>query len=573
MNYKGNPVSGGVVVGKVFRYIPYVPKVEEREIEAGEVQLALDRLAASKETVRAELEGIRASLQASDPEKAKIFTAHIDILYDVAIDEEVREKIEEDRYDVEWAVDKVFGKYTRMMEKAKDELLRERAVDLRDVRTRLLRCCSGAPDTNLSRLPGPVIVVADDLFPSDTASMDRKNVLGIVTQVGGSTSHTAIIARSYGILALLGVQNALANLADGQEIVLDAVGGEVVCEPTNAQKAEYAAKGEAYRVKMAEVAKYIDKEPVTADGVRIEVHLNIGAAGAEELQGEAVAQGVGLFRTEFLYMNSDHLPGEEEQYAAYRKVLLQFGEKPVILRTLDIGGDKQLEALPLPAEQNPFLGNRALRLCFSMPQLFQTQLRAALRASAEGNLWLMFPMVGSLEDLRRAKAAVRAAMESLDAEGIAYKKDVKLGIMVEIPSIALIADMVAQEADFASIGTNDLCQYATAVDRLNPAVAEYYQSYHPAMFRLIGQVVRAFNKVGKTVSVCGEMGGDPLAVPVLVGLGMRKLSMNHSAVAECKKVITHLRIKEAEALAEEVCGMGAAGEIKDLLKKQYDSIG
>jgi phosphotransferase system enzyme I (PtsI) len=565
MTYKGIPVSGGIALGEIFCYVPYLPEKRQVRINKDGIEAELARFDKVKQQAGKELEYIHSTLQ-EDPEKAKIFTAHADILFDVAIEEDVCEMISEELLAVEWALEKVFNKYIKMLQRVKDEVVRERVADMEDVYNRLLRNCYGIPESNLSLLPRPVIVAAHDLYPSDTATMDRTKVLGIVTEIGGKTSHTAIISRSYGIPALAGVENALSLVQNGTEVIVDAMAGQLLTEPDEQEKAEYTAKREAYKKEAAHIAEFINKKPVCADGTPVEIHLNIGSADREELDGAKYTDGVGLFRSEFLYMNTDHLPSEDEQFAAYRKVLLQFGQRPVILRTLDIGGDKQLAALPLPAEQNPFLGNRALRLCFSRPEIFHTQLRSALRASVHGNLWLMFPMVSSLDDIRRAKQAVQKAKGELKSEGIPFRDDIKTGIMIEIPAIALIADHAAQEVDFASIGTNDLCQYSTAVDRLNPSVASYYRNYHPAMFRLLRYIAEQFSKYDKPLGICGEMGGDPLSVPVLLGLGIRKLSMNLSSVALCKKIICSITIKKARTLAETICGMGSADEIEACLK-------
>lgn len=309
-----------------------------------------------------------------------------------------------------------------------------------------------------------------------------------------------------------------------------------------------------------------------ADGTLIPIHLNLGSVSSYELAAAACTDGVGLFRTEFLYIDQKQLPTEEEQYKIYKKLLTAYGDRPVTLRTLDIGGDKSLRCMELPEEKNPFLGNRALRLCFTMPEMFLTQLRAALRASVHGDLRIMFPMVGSLDDIRRAKGFVEQAKAQLEERGIPYKKDVKLGIMVEVPSIALIADLAAKEVDFASIGTNDLVQYAAAVDRLNPALGEYYQSFHPALFRLMGYVAESFAREGKPVSVCGEMAGDPLAAAVLVGLGVNKLSMGLPSVARIKKLLSGLTMEKARELADKARILSTSREVEDYLKAQLEPL-
>lgn len=573
MEYKGNPVSEGVAVGKAYLYQPYVPQVTEGEIPEDQAPAAIARYKELLEGAKAELTAIRQRLEASgDGDKAKIFTAHQDILFDVAMDEEIQDKITYDLMTPEWAIHKVYEKFIKILGKAKDDLIRERVADMRDVKNRLLRVAAGVPEKNLAALGEPVIVVAHDLLPSDTATLDRKNVLAIVTEIGGATSHSAIIARSYEIPALLGVEGAMTALAHGQEVAVDAVDGLLIADPDAAVKEKFAQKREAFLKRREEEKKFLMVEPRMADGTLLPVHLNVGSAGDQELAAEKFTDGVGLFRTEFIYMGKEQLPTEDEQYEIYKKILTTFGGRPVTLRTLDIGGDKKLQCMELPVEENPFLGNRALRLCFSMPEVFLTQLRAALRASVHGNLWIMFPMVGSMDDIRKAKEYVQKAKEQLDARGIPYSPDVKLGIMVEIPSIALVADMAAKEVDFASIGTNDLTQYSTAVDRMNPALREYYQSYHPALFRLIGYVVESFAKEGKPVSVCGEMGGDPCAAAVLVGLGMSKLSMGSASVARIKKMLSGLTMAKAREMADKARSLSTNGEVESYLKAELAAL-
>ncbi len=573
MEYKGNPVSEGIAVGKAYLYQPYVPQVTEGEIPEDQAPAAVARYEKLLEGAKQELAAIRDRLEkAGDGDKAKIFTAHQDILFDVAMDEEIRDKITYDFMTPEWAIHKVYEKFIKILNKAKDDLIRERVADMRDVKNRLLRIAAGVPEKNLAALGEPVIVVAHDLLPSDTATLDRKNVLALVTEIGGATSHSAIIARSYEIPALLGVDGAMENLSHGQEIAVDAVEGLLVADPSGEVKADFAKKREAFLKRREEEKKFLGVEPRMADGTLLPVHLNVGSANDQELAAEKYTDGVGLFRTEFIYMGKEQLPTEDEQYEIYKKVLTAFGDRPVTIRTLDIGGDKKLQCMELPVEENPFLGNRALRLCFSMPEVFLTQLRAALRASVHGNLWIMFPMVGSMDDIRRAKAFVQQAKDQLDAQGVPYSPNVKLGIMVEIPSIALVADLAAKEVDFASIGTNDLTQYSTAVDRMNPALREYYQSYHPALFRLIGYVVESFAKEGKPVSVCGEMGGDPYAAAVLAGLGMSKLSMGSASVARIKKMLSGLTMEKARELAAKARSLPTNDEVESYLKAELAAL-
>lgn len=569
MRYTGTAVSAGVAIGKVYLYERFVPDVSKSPAGAPAEEAA--HYLAARDAAQSELEALcRHFTEAEDDEKASIFAAHLEILADETMDEEIRAGISDGVCSGPRMIRSVYEQYASMFEQLADPIIRERAADLRDVCDRLLRCWEGLPEQNLSALSEPAIIVTHDLVPSDTATLDRENVLGIVTEIGGSTSHSAIIARSYEIPAVLGVSGIVSHLEDQQEIILDAVDGTILTAFGEEERSIYGAKRQKILRRQTHAKLYIDREPITPDGVRIAVELNIASAEPQNLEYAKYTDGVGLFRSEFLYMGRSTLPTEDEQFQSYRKVLMTYGSRPVILRTLDIGGDKPLDCLDIPKEDNPFLGNRALRLCFQHPDMFRTQLRAALRASAYGNLWLMFPMVASMDDIRQAKSCLEKAKAELTAENISFNPDLKVGIMVEIPSIAFLADQAAQEVDFASIGTNDLTQYLTAVDRGNPEVRSYYQTYHPALFRLIGYVVRSFASLGKPVGVCGELGGDPLAAAVLMGLGMRQLSMSASSVAPVKQMILSTACETARVLAETVCGLSTADEVHQYLKEHIN---
>ena len=570
MVLRGNGVSKGVAIGKIFLYQPFIPQTTEAHY-SGDPKQYLEQYEALCLQARAELQAIRERMMQTDAEKAAIFSAQMEILCDEVMDEEIRDGIQYDTWMPDWAVETVYSRYERRLQKAGDPLIRERAADLKDVKNRLLRIWCGVPQQSLAQLEKPVIIAAHDLLPSDTAVMERDHVLGIVTESGGTTSHSAIIARSYGIPAVLGIPNLLPRLTNGEKVILDAVDGVLITRPDGKQEKEMRTKQKEYEIQAARIQKYLHRDPLTADGERIEIGLNIGSARPEDLEGSSVTDFVGLFRTEFLYMDNDHLPTEEEQIIQYQKALLEYAPRPVVLRTLDIGGDKTLPYFPLPQEQNPFLGKRALRLCFDSPELFRTQLRAALRASVAGQLWIMLPMVSSIEEIKRAKALLEQAKQELRQEKLPFDEGVKLGIMIEIPAVAVIADLIAPEVDFASIGTNDLCQYLMAVDRMNPEVTSYYQSYHPALFRLIGYVVERFKQAGKPICICGELGGDPLAAPVLVGLGMRKLSMSLSSVAAVKRVLAGFTVKQMEEMARAVENM-TDGQAREYLQICSESL-
>ena len=570
MVLRGNGVSKGVAIGEIFLYQPFIPQTTEVHY-SGDPKQYLEQYEALCLQARAELQAIRERMMQTDAEKAAIFSAQMEILCDEVMDEEIRDGIQYDTWMPDWAVETVYSRYERRLQKAGDPLIRERAADLKDVKNRLLRIWCGVPQQSLAQLEKPVIIAAHDLLPSDTAVMERDHVLGIVTESGGTTSHSAIIARSYGIPAVLGIPNLLPRLTNGEKVILDAVDGVLITRPDGKQEKEMRTKQKEYEIQAARIQKYLHRDPLTADGERIEIGLNIGSARPEDLEGSSVTDFVGLFRTEFLYMDNDHLPTEEEQIIQYQKALLEYAPRPVVLRTLDIGGDKTLPYFPLPQEQNPFLGKRALRLCFDSPELFRTQLRAALRASVAGQLWIMLPMVSSIEEIKRAKALFEQAKQELRQEKLPFDEGVKLGIMIEIPAVAVIADLIAPEVDFASIGTNDLCQYLMAVDRMNPEVTSYYQSYHPALFRLIGYVVERFKQAGKPICICGELGGDPLAAPVLVGLGMRKLSMSLSSVAAVKRALAGFTVKQMEEMARAVENM-TDGQAREYLQICSESL-
>ncbi|MEG1984254.1 MAG: phosphoenolpyruvate--protein phosphotransferase [Oscillospiraceae bacterium] len=565
MNYYGNSVSPGVAIGKCYIYRSYMPIVSEKHILHSQQDEMLVRFEQAKKIAADELLATEELVAKNDISKAKIFKAHRDILADVAIAEEVEEEIRSENSTTEWAVETVFRRFIKLLSKSKDAIIAERAADLTDVKNRILRVLAGEKENNLSNLSEPVIIIAHDLLPSDTATLDRKNVLGIIAETGGSTSHSAIIAKSYGIPAVLGVEGVVNSLIEGEEIILDAVSGAVIGSPSAEQKEIYTKK-QAELSKIADIEKeYLYRDCVTKDGVKIDIGLNIGSHKADELEKSNAADLIGLFRSEFLYMESKHLPTEDEQFEAYKSVLEKMGNRPVTLRTLDIGGDKTLSYMQLPQEDNPVLGVRALRLCFENPEIFSTQLRAALRASVFGNLWLMLPMVSSIDDIRKAKGIIEKTKSQLNEEGCKINDALKIGIMIEVPSIAMVSELVADECDFASIGTNDLCQYLFAVDRMNPKVSDYCQSNSAPMFRIIKQIVSAFNAKGKPICVCGEMGGDEFAAPVLVGLGMRKLSMSASRIGKIKHILSKITIEQAEKLSQNIIDCRSFEQSKAIL--------
>lgn len=471
MIYKGNPVSAGIAIGSAFVYDPKILTAPE-DAPVLPMECELERYENAVQAAQAKLREIQAAFTGKDDDKAEIFSAHLDMVDDEEISEEIRSAIHAGTGAAK-AVEQVYQRYADLLAALDDDFMVQRAHDLLDVQQRLLRILLGALEQNLSRLDGPVIVICDDLMPSDTATMDRANVLGIVAQKGGYTSHSAIIARGWGIPAVLGIPDIMSCVSSGDTIVLDAIAGNLHSEPTPQELQNAAAQQTMFMEQKSISDKFLYAPGRTLDGVPVEIGLNMGKPAPEVLETSTATDYVGLLRTEFLYMESDHMPTEEEQFAAYKKVLLEYGERPVTLRTLDIGGDKSLPYFALPREDNPFLGIRALRLCFENEDIMRTQLRAALRASVYGTLWLMFPMVSGLEDFTKARIIVLEEKERLWQSGVAVSDHIKLGVMIETPAAVMMADQLAKQVDFASIGSNDLCQYLTAADRMNPAVAQY----------------------------------------------------------------------------------------------------
>lgn len=543
----GTGVSGKIGIGKAFLYAPLDLHAEQSAIKPENAAREISLWESAKLAAAAELEQLIESM-ASQPDKAKIFAAHKEILDDEEIDDMVREGILKQNYTVQSAVQSSYEEFIGILSRAKNAVIAERTADLKDVRARLLRIFTGGAKSDLSSLAEPVVIVAQDLLPSDTATMDRKNVLGIITQIGGATSHSAILAKSYRIPAVLGAAGAMSEIENGMQVIVDGKTGEVIISPDVQTIEIYDERSKAAAELEKKQLECLDKPCVLKSGERVQIGINIG--GAKATEGFDVCDFAGLLRTEFLYMDCDHLPTEDEQFAACKAILQGMNGKPVTLRTLDIGGDKQLKYMKLPKENNPFLGRRAVRLCFDYPDIFLTQLRAAYRASVFGKLQIMFPMISSVDDWQKAKGFALQAQKQLDAEGIAYDKSVKLGIMIEIPSIAMIADIMAREVDFASIGTNDLCQYLCAADRMEPGVKAYYQSFSPAFIRILSRIIDAFNKENKELSMCGELAGDADAAALLAGLGLRKFSMSPACMGGVKLALSQITLADAKALSQ-----------------------
>ena len=549
---RGIPVSQGVSRSRVVvldrtRIDPAKWGILESD-QAGEE----DRLQTSLVETRRQILAVQERLrEAMGADEAQIFDAHLLVLEDPMLLQETARFIREDLVTAEFAFHQASEKYADALAKVDDSYLSERAADIRDVTQRVLANLMGQPQcTALADLTEPCIVVAHDLTPSDTATMDPAMVLGFVTEVGSRTSHTAILARSMRIPAVLGLGEAIGELHTGESVLLDGFNGFVVIDPSEQTLFEYGQLVDRQTSIEESLEVIHDDAAETKDGHRIVLSANIERAADVEGVLQCGATGVGLFRTEFLFINRSDLPDEEEQFAAYRQVAESLAPDPVIIRTLDLGGDKLVSHINVAAETNPFLGWRAIRLCLEETDLFRTQLRAILRASAFGNLKIMYPMISGVEELEAANALLDECREQLRAEGVAFGDDVEVGVMIEIPSAALIADNLAKRVKFLSIGTNDLIQYALAVDRLNEKIAHLYEPTHPGILRLIKMTVDAGLAHGIWTGICGEMAGDLAAVPLLLGLGVSELSVTPSMVPRVKMLIRSIEISEARKLAE-----------------------
>lgn len=561
----GIAASAGVAIAPAFKleHPDYTVKQQHAKDSAVELQRFEEALAASIQELEAIKERTHQELGAK---KAEIFESHLLILNDPELLTPVRDKIANELVTAEFALDETAKQFITMFENMKSAYLRERAADMRDVTKRVLTHLLGVKYVNPAEISTEVIVVAEDLTPSDTAQLNRQFVKGFTTNIGGRTSHSAIMARSLEIPAVVGTKDILSQIESGDLLIVDGLDGEVIINPAPELVAEYEAKRDRHLRQIEEWKKLRDLPTVSRDGVHVELAANIGTpndvAGVLENGGE----GVGLYRTEFLYMGRTELPSEDVQFQAYKTVLEKMEGKPVVVRTLDIGGDKELPYLDLPKEMNPFLGFRAVRLCLDRQDIFRTQLRALLRASVYGNLRIMFPMIATLDEFRQAKALLEEEKAKLVGEGKAVSDSIQLGIMVEIPSTAVLADQFAQEVDFFSIGTNDLIQYTMAADRMNERVSYLYQPYNPAILRLVKMVIDAAHKEGRWAGMCGEMAGDATAIPLLLGLGLDEFSMSATSILPARSQISRLSKAEMEKLAAEALQKRTAQEVVELVQ-------
>lgn len=564
--FKGIAASSGVSICKalVLKEVKY--NIEKKNIE--DVPKEIDSLHAALKLSREQLSNVKKITENKmGKDNAEIFEAHLLMLDDPELIGEIEGKIKNESLNAEFAVKSTVETFVSIFEQMDNEYMRERAADIRDIGKRLLNNLLGVVYRSISDLEDKCIIVTKDLTPSDTAQMDHEKVLGIVTDIGGSTSHSAIMARSLEIPAVVGLGNISEVVKEGDLLIIDGDEGLVIINPDIETLQRYKDKHEKNEQAKQELKKLMDTESITIDGRKVELAGNIGTPdnvlGVLKNGGE----GIGLFRTEFLYMNKENFPSEEEQFNAYKAVLEGMRGKPVVIRTLDIGGDKKLSYLSIDEEMNPFLGYRAIRLCLDRKDIFKTQLRALLRASVYGNLKIMFPMISGLEELREAKAITWEVKQELIKEKIEVSEDIELGIMIEIPSAAVISDILAKEVDFFSIGTNDLIQYTVAVDRMNQKISYLYDPFNPAVLRLIKNVIDNAHKEGKWVGMCGEMAGDTRLTPVLLGFGLDEFSMSPSSILKVRKCITNFEYAKAKEVSDHILKLGTAREIENYIKE------
>ena len=561
---KGIAASQGIAIAKVYKLEQPVLKIVQTSANPEEELKKLD--SAFTKTI-SDIEQIKeVASKTLAEEELSIFDAHLMMIGDPEFRASIENEITSNSVNAEYAADCVSKMMISMFESMDDEYMRARAADIKDVSFRLLCNITGNEIPNLSTLNEPVVVVAKDLTPSDTGSLNKEFAKGFATEIGGRTSHSAIMARSLEIPAIVGVNEILSTLKSGDLVILDAINGEVITEPTEEQIADYTKRAEEFCANKEALKALKDKPSVSIDGHKVELVGNIGSPADVDAVNANGGEGVGLFRTEFLYMKSENdFPNEDMQFAAYKSVLEGMNGKQVVIRTLDIGGDKKLSYFQFEEEMNPFLGVRAVRFCLSRKDIFRVQLRALLRASAFGKLCIMFPMIATVAEFREAKAVYDEERAKLIAEGVTVG-DVQVGIMIEIPAAAVLADQLAKEADFFSIGTNDLIQYSMAADRMSQPVSYLYQPLNPSVLRLIKMAIDGAHKEGKWCGMCGEMAGDELAAPILLGLGLDEFSMSATSILPARKIINSLSYAKMKDLAEKAVASSTEAEVVELIK-------
>lgn len=565
---KGIAASDGIAAAKAYMLVQ--PDLSFSETSIDDPEAEIKRLDDAVEASKSELELIKQKATENlGEEEAQVFEAHLTILADPELLGQIKDKIKNDKVNAEAALKSVTDMFIEMFEAMTDNAyMQERAGDIRDVTKRIMSHLLGVTLPNPALIQEEVVIVAHDLTPSDTAQLDRNYVKGFITDIGGRTSHSAIMSRTLEIPAVVGSGSATTDIQEGEMVIIDGINGDALVDPTDAELADYKQKAAEFAAQKEEWARLKDAKSVSADGKEVLLGANIGTPDDVLGANDNGAEAVGLFRSEFLYMNSNELPTEDEQYEAYKAALEGMSGKQVVVRTMDIGGDKELPYLPLPEEQNPFLGYRAIRICLDRQDIFRTQLRALLRASKYGRLAIMFPMIATVQEFKDAKAIFEEEKANLVASGVEVSDDIQVGMMMEIPAAAMIADKLAKYADFFSIGTNDLIQYSMAADRGNERVSYLYQPYNPSILRLIKNIIDASHKEGKWTGMCGEMAGDQIAVPLLLGLGLDEFSMSATSILKTRSLIKKLDSKEMKELAEKaVSDCETVDEVVSLVKE------
>ena len=564
---RGTGASSGIGIGKAVVVRDEKPEVVQVSIsdKDKEVKRFEDVLAKITEATMEMAESLANKVGGKE---AEILNGHVLLLSDPMLSEEIKQKIQNELVNAEFAVDSVYDMYAGMFASMDDELMQQRATDMKDLKVRILKGLLGMADVDVARLPEGSILVAEDLTPSMTAGLNPQTVYGIVTELGGRTSHSAILSRALEIPAVVAISGLLENIHDGDTVCFDGDKGEVVIRPDADTLAEYEKKKEAYLLEKMELENYKGKPSVTKDGRKVEIVANIGKPEDAQRALEYDAEGVGLFRTEFLFMDRENAPTEEEQFEAYKKVATLMKDKPVIIRTLDIGGDKEIPYLGIEQDENPFLGYRAIRLCLDRKEdLYRPQLRALLRASAFGDIRIMIPLITCVDEIREAKALIREIMEDLDRENIAYNKNIQVGIMIETAASSIMADVFAKEVDFFSIGTNDLTQYTMCVDRGNAKVSYLYSPLNPAVLRSLKRVITSAKEAGIMVGMCGEAAADPLLIPLLLVWGLDEFSMSASSILKSRKLVTNSSIADLEKIEKEVMKFTTEKEVREYMEK------
>ena len=566
MRIQGISGSRGVAVGNVYRYIQEEIVIPDYTVAEDKVEAEIGKFASAMAATLKQLDTIRQkALKDMGPEEAAIFEAHMQIAQDPSLSDGIKSLVETSHTNVVAATAQTIETFANIFLGMEDPYMRERGADIKDIGDRLMRNMLGMNPRGLSHISGEVILVAQDLAPSDTASLDKNVVKGIVTAAGGPTSHAAIMARTLEIPAVMGVGD-IESFVDGDKAVVLGTDGIVEMNPSDADWAEYTNQAAAFQEELKRLRESANLEATTTDGHHVELFGNIGKAKDAKNALTMGAQGIGLYRTEFLYMENDELPAEDVQFEEYKKVAQDMKGTPVIIRTMDIGGDKELKCLDLPSEMNPFLGYRAIRISLNRPDIFKVQLRALLRASAFGDIHIMYPMIASVEEVKQANAMLDECKDELTAEGKEFNKDIKVGIMIEVPAAAVISPILAKYVDFFSIGTNDLCQYTLAVDRMNEAIGSLYQPLHPGVIRLIKHVIDASHEQGKFTGMCGELASDPVATMILLGLGLDEFSMTASSIPLIKNILRSVSKAECEEVANKALTMDTAEEITGYAK-------